>query len=107
MKKEKKALIKMEIFPIIKFDYTKFSEEQCVNFIGSPVKHLYEDNKFILICDPLSPQTEFIEFQKEDLVYAEEISSLISENGESIYMAKVFIKKGSIAIRYKPFIVGE
>ncbi len=101
------ALIKMEIFPIEKFNYTKFSEDLCVNFVGSPIKHPYEDSKFILICDPLSPKTEFIEFQKEDVMYVEELPSLISEKGESIYMAKIFIKKGRIAIKYKPFVVGE
>ncbi|HOJ62820.1 MAG TPA: hypothetical protein PLE45_00195 [Spirochaetota bacterium] len=105
MEKEKKALIKMDIFPIEKFNYTKFSEEQCRTFVGSPIKHPYEDDKFILISEPLNPDTEFIEFHKENLIFVEELPSLISENGESIYMAKVFIKKGSIAIKYKPFEV--
>lgn len=107
MNKERKALTKIDIFPIEKFNYTKFSEDHSVSFIGSPIKHPYEDNKFILICDPLNPDTDFLEFQKENVLFLEELPALISEKGETIYMAKIFIKKGTVGIKYKPFVVGE
>ena len=107
MGKDKKELIKMDILPIEKFNYTKFSEENSVVFTGSPVKHPYENDKFILISDPLSANTDFIEFKKEDLIFVEDLPSLISDKGESIQMVKVYIKKGAIAVRYKPFVVGE
>lgn len=58
---ERKELIKQNLFPIEKFDFNKLSEHNCISFTGSLIQHPYEEDKFILICDPLSDHTQFIE----------------------------------------------
>lgn len=104
---ETKALTLKNIFPVEKFDFTKFSEKNSVCFTGSIIQHPYEEDKFILICDPLSEHTQFIEFSKNDLVYIEYLPSLTTKNGESVVINKIWIKEGSLALKFEPFIVGK
>ena len=100
-----KAIIKQNILPIEKYSFDKFSKDNAALFIGSPIKHPYEDDKFILICEPLTDNTKFIEFQKKDLVCIEEVSAISSDEGENVTISKVWIKLGAHALRYEPFIV--
>jgi len=97
--------VKYETFSIEKFDVSKFSKESSVSFTGSAVLHPYEEDKFVLICDPLSEHTEFIEFFKKDLACMEEVESISLENGENVIITKVWIKSGSLALKVHPFIV--
>ncbi|MBP7553147.1 MAG: inorganic pyrophosphatase Ppa [Spirochaetes bacterium] len=100
-----KALIKHNILQLEKIPFSSHNDDNSALFIGSPIKHPYEDDKFILICDPLTDHAMFIEFQKSDILFMEELSSLASDDGESVTIAKVFIKLGASAIRYEPFVV--
>ena len=68
--------------------------------------HPYEKEKFILVADPLSDHTYFLEFHKADVVYAEDLSS-VSTGSETIPMTRIWISQGVIGIRYEPFIVGK
>ena len=95
------------IFPIAKYNYKNFSKENCVAFTGTPVQHPYENDKFILITNPLSEHTSFFEFHKSDVISLEDLSNILSTKGESIHMTKIWIKQGVIALRYEPFIVGK
>ncbi len=92
-----------------KFEIESYSSvgnfDKAVSFSGSLAKHPYEDDKFILISDPLSDHTEFIEFYKKDVVGVEELPSISSENNESITMKRIWISNGSAALRMQPFIV--
>ncbi len=80
---------------------------RAVSFIGSPSKHPYEQDKFILIKDPISEHTEFIEFIKEDVLFVEDLPSLLTNDNESVSMKKVWIKEGSTGLRMEPFIVAK
>ena len=74
-------------------------------YIGSTMCHPYEDDKFILLSNPMTDDATFIEFKKSDLLYAEESSSITTENGESIKIMKVHMKIGGVGVRYEPFII--
>jgi hypothetical protein len=102
-----KEIIKLNIFPVEKFDFSKFNESNSISFMGSPLQHPYENDKFILILDPLSEHTQFIEFAKIDIIYVEELPSIISKTDENIMYAKIWIKTGALALRVEPFIVGK
>ena len=104
-----KNLIKKSssIFPIAKYNQSNFAEDKCVSFTGSPLQHPYEKDKFILISDPLSEHTQFLEFLKSDIAYVEDLTSILSKKGESIHITKVWITIGVVALRYEPFIVGR
>lgn len=99
------VLINNNLFPVEKFDMSKFSKENTVSFTGSAMQHPYEDDKFVLICDPISDHTEFIEFFKSDLVFIEEIESISTNKGESVIITRVWIKSGALALKVHPFVV--
>jgi len=98
---------KNEILSITKYDSLKFSEKNSVSFSGSPIQHPYDNEKFILICDPLSDHTEFLEFSKTDVVKLEDLTSITTKKGESVRLIKIWIKEGVVALKYQPFIVGK
>lgn len=96
-----------KFFPITKYDYDNVKKENCVSFTGSPIKHPYDEEKFILISDPLSDHTQFFEFHKKDVLFVEELSSLTTKEGESLQLTIIWIKIGVVALRYEPFVVGK
>ena len=88
--------------------YSKPSDidkKETVSFTGSPRKHPYEPSRVVLVADPFSAQTFFYEFNIEDIVLAEEQPSISNLKGESTAMVRLWVKKGSIALRCTPFIV--
>jgi len=85
----------------------KFSKDNAISFTGSAIQHPYEDDKFVLICDPLSDHTEFIEFFKVDLIFMEEVESISLKGGENVIITKVWIKSGALALKVHPFIVSR
>jgi len=96
-----------KLFPITKYNYSNFSKDNCVAFTGSAIQHPNNKDKFILISNPLSDHTHFYEFSKADVVSIEDLSNILSKNGESIHLTKIWIKAGVIALRYEPFVVGK
>ena len=105
---ENRDLMKKEdILPLAKFNSKDFSKDKCVAFTGSPLKHPFDGSKFVLISDPLSDQTQFFEFSKNNVASIDELSALSSDQGESIRMVRVWIYEGVAALRYHPFIVGR
>jgi inorganic pyrophosphatase len=78
-----------------------------VAFSGSPRKKPNDSAKIILIADPFSTNTFYYEFNTEDISYAEELPSLTSPTGETITMARIWVKKMSVGIRFFPFRVDD
>jgi inorganic pyrophosphatase len=78
-----------------------------VSFSGSPRKHPYDPEKIILVADPYSTNTFYFEFEKGDIVFVEELPSLVDMEGNTLTMIRLWIKKGSVAVRSTPFIAGD
>ncbi len=78
-----------------------------VSFTGSPRKHPYDSDKIILVADPYSTNTFYFEFEKSDISYAEELPSVVNMEGNTVTMIRLWVKKGSIAIRSTPFITAD
>lgn len=78
-----------------------------VAFSGSPRKNPNDSRKIILIADPFSTNTFYYEFNTEDVSYAEELPNLTSPSGETITMARIWVKKMSVGIRFFPFRVDD
>ena len=78
-----------------------------VSFAGSPRKHPYDAEKVVLVADPYSTNTFYYEFSKADISFAEELPSVVDLQGKTITMLRIWIKKGSIAVRSTPFIAGD
>jgi len=78
-----------------------------VAFSGSLRKHPHESAKIILVADPYSANTFYYEFSAEHISYAEEITNLITPEGEAIRMVRIWVKKGCLGIRSTPFVVED
>lgn len=74
-------------------------------FIGTPKKHPHDDTIMILLSDPFSKNNEFYEFTVDSIGHIEEIGTITNREGESYIKIRIWIKKGTPAIKAKPFIV--
>ena len=78
-----------------------------VSFSGSPKKHPYDPVRVILVVDPFSANNLYYDFNKEDIDYVEELTSLVTQKGETSPMVRIWVKKMSVGIRCSPFIVED
>ncbi|MBW2019365.1 MAG: inorganic pyrophosphatase Ppa [Deltaproteobacteria bacterium] len=78
-----------------------------VPFTGAPQKHPYHEDKIILIADPFSTQPFYYEFDIADIEVIEELPSVVTMEGESVIMVRVWVRKGSIGVKSVPFVVEE
>ena len=78
-----------------------------VAFSGSPRKNPNNPGRIILAADPFSTNRSYYEFNVEDISYAEELPNLISPSGETITMARIWVKKMSVGVRFFPFLVED
>lgn len=76
-----------------------------VPFSGAPRKHPYDSEKIILISDPYSGNTFYYEFRADDISYVEELPNLVNLKGETVAMARIWVKKGCVAVCSTPFVV--
>ncbi|RKX77589.1 MAG: hypothetical protein DRP87_08715 [Spirochaetes bacterium] len=97
----------LPLFEIELYDVHKGLKKDCVAFTGTPRKHPYDNEKMILILDPFSSDTIFFEFKIEDIADVEYMPSIATESGKSLKMVKIWVKKGSLGIKYEPFEVGQ
>ena len=78
-----------------------------ISYSGSLQKHQYDPGKIILVPDPYSSDAFYYEFKIDDIFYVEELPSLVSMEGETVTMARIWIKKMSVGIKSFPFIVED
>ena len=96
-----------------KFEIQAYSKTESIDrkthipFSGSPRKHPYDPERFILVADPFTANTFYYEFKIADIGCAEELPSMTNIDGEAVPMARIWVKKKSVGIRSTPFIVDE
>ena len=77
-----------------------------VCFAGSPHAS-HSPGKVLLLNDPGSQHAFFYEFRGEDIVYAEEAASLALPDGSTASMVRLWVRKGSTALKIEPFHVQD
>jgi len=95
------------LYDLVKYDRRPELASEAISFIGAPRKHPYDDSKLLLITEPFSSDTEFFEFQTDDIVYYEERPNISTESGESLFIVQIWVRKGSLGIQYHPFEVSD
>ena len=78
-----------------------------VPFSGNPRKHPYDSDRVILIADLYSTNTFYYEFLADDISYVEDLPNLVYENGKTITMVRLWVKKMSVGLRCAPFMVQD
>ena len=99
---------KAEKFELEKFEKPRDAKslmKSHVPFSGSPQKHPHDDDKLILVADPYSTHAYYYEFRKTDIAYVEKLPNLVDANGDTETMARLWVKKMSVAVRCAPFVV--
>lgn len=81
--------------------------ETHIPFTGAPQKHPTNPDRVILIVDPYGSNMLYYEFRTKDISFAEELSTVVTLDGENISMGRIWVKKKSIGIRCTPFIVED
>jgi inorganic pyrophosphatase len=111
------------------FELTRYKSgapQNAVAFAGTLRKHPYDAEKCILLADrassePSSPQRPgamagappagftpaILEFRKADVIGVEELASPVDEEGHPRQVLRLWVRRGSLAIRYEPFEVDE
>ncbi|ORC31842.1 hypothetical protein B4O97_16395 [Marispirochaeta aestuarii] len=94
------------------FDITRYESEEdftqdCIAFEGAPKKHPYDPDKLLLIIKPFSSNTTFYEFRVKDIRHAENMPSIVTDSGSNLFMARLWIRRGSMGVKYEPFEVGD
>lgn len=102
------SLQKAEKFEIEKYktpkDIRSLSKSH-VPYTGSPQKHPQDSDQIILIPDPYNPKSPYLEFCKNDITHVEKLANIVNLAGDTVTMARIWVKKGSIAIQCTPFQV--
>lgn len=80
-------------------------EKEAVAFTAAPRKHPFDEDKILLVQDPFSSDTMFYEFKIKDILQVDTVPSVGTEGGRNIKMARIWIRKGSLGMRYEPFEV--
>ena len=76
-----------------------------VPFSGALQKHPHEPKKLILVLDPYSTHITYLEFNQKDVHYLERLPSISNLEGETVNITRIWVKKGSVAVRHTPFLV--
>lgn len=103
-------LEKTEKFEIERYQKPKDSKKLAathIPFSGSPFKHPHDPEKMVLVVDPYFTSTFYYEFKLTDIAFVEELQNLVNVNGDVFVMARIWVKKMSVAIRCIPFIAGD
>ncbi len=87
--------------------YHTGQKSEAIPFCGTLRKHPYDTEKCILIGDPAGEDTGIYEFRVADVIAVDEMPLPVSESGGARRLVRLWVLKGSIAIRYEPFEVGS
>ena len=77
-----------------------------VPFMGSP-RNSPSPGKVLLLSDPASTHAYYYEFRGQDILYGEEAPNLSLPDGSTVPMIRLWVKKGSTALRIVPFHVQD
>jgi hypothetical protein len=98
----------LETLPLSKIaKYPGGPPKDTVSFMGFPQQHPSDKHKLILVRDPLGDNPMVMEFKLDDVLYAEEVHSAVTEAGEGVPLIKLWIRRGARGVIMEPFEVQE
>lgn len=104
------SLQKAEKFEIEKYKAPKdvrLLSKTHVPYTGSPQKHPLDPEQIILVPDPYNEFSPYLEFSRNDIAYVEKLAHIVNLEGETVSMARLWVKKGSLAVQCTPFQVAS
>lgn len=105
-----KSLQKAVMFEIEKYNAptdARTLSRTHVPFTGSPRKHPRDPEQILLIPDPYSSIGPYLEFSRSDITHVEKLANVVNMEGDAVTMARLWVKKGSLALQCTPFQVAS
>lgn len=96
--------------PALELDFYHPDEhyrDNAVAFRGAARRHPYDPGKLLLIPSPTESPSSFYEFKSSDIVHAELLRSITTENGQTLQLYELWIRRGSFGMVMRPFTVGD
>ena len=90
---------------MVRYDTAQDYMKTSIAYQGILHKHPFETEKVILMEPPFSRPKVCYEFKIIDITKIEELPNIVTETGENIRMVKLWIHKGSFALRMQVFEV--
>ena len=78
--------------------------EEAVAFEGSLRLHY---NPGLVLLNPLELNSTLFEFRVGDILYAEQLASISRENGVTVERVRLWVRRGSPAVKMQPLRVDE
>jgi hypothetical protein len=78
-----------------------------IPFSGAPHQHPSDPDRMMLVTDPYGGSNSYYEFQIRDVALVEELPNLVTFDGETITMARIWIRKSSVGVHCSPFVVED
>jgi len=96
----------LEYLPLNKIaKYQDGPPKESFSFTGYPQQHPTDKNKLILVYEPLGENPALLEFKIDDILYVEDVPQAVTEKGEGIPLAKLWIRQGARGMLLEPFEV--
>lgn len=76
-----------------------------VPFSGSPRRDRRDPDNIILIPDPYSSHAFYFQFSTRDVSFAEELPSIVTLDGQTVTMARLWVRKQALGKQVMPFVV--
>ncbi|MFH1983623.1 MAG: inorganic pyrophosphatase Ppa [Pseudomonadota bacterium] len=99
--------VSLELQPYRKDGSARNIRKTHLPFTGTPYQDTTRAGVVILVADPFNVHTVYYEFQAADIGLAEELPSVVNMDEENVRMARLWIRKGAVAVRCDPFRVSE
>ena len=105
--------VKLSLQKAVKFEIEKYQAPKDIQslakthvpYTGSPQKHPLDAEQIILVSDPYNPTSPYLEFSKRDITHVEKLANVVNLEGATVGMARIWVRKGSVAIQCTPFQV--
>jgi inorganic pyrophosphatase len=105
-----KGIMKAEKFEIQSYKEpkdVKILRETHVPFSGTPKKHPHHHDRVILVTDPYNTISPYYEFRAKDIAFVEELHNIVNVEGDTVPVARIWVKKKCVALQCMPFMVED
>lgn len=105
----------MSLQKAVKFEIEKYNAPEDIQslskthvpYSGAIRKHPIDPEQIFLIPDPYNEKSPYLEFAINDITHVEKLANIVNIRGETIAMARIWVKIGSLAIQCTPFQVSS
>ena len=90
---------------IVRYASSEAYQGKSTPFEGAPRKHPYDPHRILLVPSPLENPHLMLEFLISDVMHAEELRSVVTEQGDNLQVVRLWIRHESVGLRMEPFRV--